>query len=193
MIDFLNEIDTQLFLFLNGIHSSFWDPIMWWISGRKEWIPFYALILGWMIYRFRWKTLYILPFVILLVVHSDQISVLIKDTVKRLRPSRTEELQELIYLVKNYRGSGYAFVSSHASNTFAFATFTHLLFRNKWFSVAIFIWASVISYSRIYLGLHYPGDILFGALLGVLVGYFTYYLLKTFFDKILKRPLYSEK
>lgn len=193
MIDFLNEIDTKFFLFLNGIHSSFWDPVMWWISGKKEWIPFYAVLLGWIIYRFRWRTLYILPFFILLIVLSDQISVLIKNAVQRLRPSRNEELQELIHLFKNYRGSGYSFVSSHASNTFALAAFTRCLLRNKWFGIAIFIWASVISYSRIYLGLHYPGDILFGALLGVLVGVFTYQILVLFFKKIVKKPLHHPK
>lgn len=189
MIDFLIELDTKLFLFLNGIRSEFWDPVMWWISGKKEWIPLYLAILGWTIYKFRWKSLYIVPFMMILIVFSDQGSVFIKNIFQRLRPSRTEELQDLINLVKNYRGSGYAFVSSHAANTFAFATFTHYLFKNRWFGLFIFFWAAIVSYSRIYLGLHYPGDIIFGAALGVLVGVFTYYLLHVFSCKVIKRPL----
>jgi undecaprenyl-diphosphatase len=189
MIDFLIETDTKLFLFLNGIRSEFWDPVMWWISGKKEWIPLYLAVLGWTIYKFRWKSLYIVPFMVLLVVFSDQGSVFIKNIFQRLRPSRTEELQDLIYLVNNYRGSGYAFVSSHAANTFAFATFTNYLFKNRWFGLFIFFWAAVVSYSRIYLGLHYPGDILFGASFGIVVGALTYYMMKIFSRKVLKQSL----
>lgn len=189
MIDFLIELDTKLFLFLNGIRSEFWDSLMWWISGKIEWIPLYLAVLGWTIYKFRWKSLYIVPFMVLLVVFSDQGSVFIKNIFQRLRPSRTEELQDLINLVDNYRGKGYAFVSSHAANTFAFATFTHYLFKNRWFSLCIFFWAAVVSYSRIYLGLHYPGDILFGAAFGVLVGIFTYCLLQIFSRKVHKKSL----
>lgn len=187
MIDFLNNLDTQLFLFLNGLHSSFWDPIMWWISGRKEWIPLYLIILGWLIYKVKWKIFYLIPFIALLIVFSDKGSVFIKDTVQRFRPSHNPELENLVHILKNYRGGKFGFVSSHAANSFALATFTALILKNKWFAVFVFFWAAVVSYSRIYLGVHYPGDIFFGALLGILAGMFTFWLWNLADDRIFNR------
>lgn len=176
MIDYLNNLDSQLFLFLNGLHSEFWDPIMWWVSGKEEWIPLYIFILGWLIYRYKWKVLYLIPFIILLIVLSDQISVLIKNTVQRFRPTHDPEIGSMVNILNNYRGGKYGFVSSHAANSFALAAFTALILKNRWYTIFIFFWAAVVSYSRIYLGVHYPGDILFGALLGIALGMFTFWL-----------------
>jgi undecaprenyl-diphosphatase len=187
MIDFLNNLDTQLFLFLNGLHSDFWDPIMWWISGKKEWIPLYLVILGWLVYRFKWKILYLVPFIVLLIVLSDQISVLIKNTVQRFRPTHDPEIGNLVNILNNYRGGKYGFVSSHAANSFALAIFTSLILKNRWFTVFIFFWAALVSYSRIYLGVHYPGDILFGALLGIALGMLTFWLWNMSNKKIFSR------
>jgi undecaprenyl-diphosphatase len=187
MIDFLNNLDTQLFLFLNGLHSEFWDPIMWWVSGKKEWIPLYLLILGWLVYRFKWRVLYLIPFIVLLIVLSDQISVLIKNTVQRFRPTHDSEIGNLVNILNNYRGGKYGFVSSHAANSFALATFTALILKNRWFTLFIFFWSAVVSYSRIYLGVHYPGDILFGAMLGIAIGMFTFWLWNLTNNRIFNR------
>lgn len=183
MIDYLNNLDTQLFFFLNGINSGFWDHIMWWVSGKEEWIPLYLIILGWIIYRFRWKTLFLLPFIILLVVLSDQISVFIKSGVQRYRPTHEPLIKDLVHIVNNYRGGLYGFVSSHAANSFALAAFTLMLFKNRWFTIFILFWASLVSYSRIYLGVHYPGDILFGGILGAGIGLGIYWLFNMARDK----------
>lgn len=187
MIDFLTNLDSQLFLFLNGLHSEFWDSIMWWVSGKEEWIPLYMVLLGWLIFRFKWRILYLIPFIVLLIVLSDQISVLIKNTVQRFRPTHDPEIGNLVNTLNNYRGGKYGFVSSHAANSFALAIFTSLILKNRWFTVFIFFWAALVSYSRIYLGVHYPGDILFGALLGIALGMVTFWLWNMSNEKIFSR------
>ncbi|MBN2349236.1 MAG: phosphatase PAP2 family protein [Bacteroidales bacterium] len=177
MLQFLNDIDTRLFLFLNGFHSPFWDTVMWWISGKIQWLPLYLVLIGWMIYRYKWKTLYILLFVIVLITLSDQGSVkLFKDVFQRLRPCHTPEIQQFVHIVNNKCGGSYGFISSHAANSFALAMFTTQLFKNKIYTYFIFSWALIVSYSRIYLGVHYPGDILGGAAWGICCGLVVFYL-----------------
>jgi len=177
MLDFLDHIDRALFLFLNGLHSPFWDQVMWWVSGRLSWLPLYLLITGYLIYRYKWKVIVILVLVTLLITMSDQGSVhLFKFLYKRLRPCHNPEISHLVHMVRNHCGGMYGFVSSHAANSFALASFTILIIRNKYYSVFIILWASLVSYSRIYLGVHYPGDIIGGAMLGIVLGYIVYRL-----------------
>jgi undecaprenyl-diphosphatase len=177
MLEFLDHIDRNLFLFLNGLNSPFWDQVMWWISDRLIWLPLYLLITGWLIYRFKWKVIIILVMVALLITLSDQGSVhLFKEVFKRLRPCHEPEISGLVRLVKGHCGGKYGFISSHAANTFAIATFTLLIIRSKYYSIFIIFWATLLSYSRIYLGIHYPGDVLVGALYGFLIGVLIYRL-----------------
>jgi undecaprenyl-diphosphatase len=166
MIEYLNRLDTDLFLSLNGMHSPFWDKVMLFVSGKAEWIPLYLVLAGWVIYKFRWKAVLVFAIAALLIIASDQVSNLFKDLFQRLRPCHNPKIQDLIHMVDDYCGKRYGFVSNHAANTFALAGFTSLLFRNKFYSIFIFFWAALVSYSRIYLGVHYPGDILGGMLLG---------------------------
>jgi len=171
MLEFLNTIDTTLFLFFNGIHNPFFDHVMAFITKKETWYPLYVILIGFIIYKYKKRSLVIIPAIILLIVLADQISVkLFKEVFHRLRPSRVENLKPFIHLVGR-KGGKYGFVSSHAANSFAAATFLAFLFRNKIFTWSILSWAAVVSYSRIYVGVHYPGDVFCGALLGISIGY----------------------
>ncbi|RLD63292.1 MAG: phosphatase PAP2 family protein [Bacteroidetes bacterium] len=186
MIDKLLQLDTDLFLFLNSLHSDFFDQIMWFISGKIQWLPLYALLIFFIIRKFKIKSIIILASLILAIVFSDQISVhLFKDVFQRLRPCHNPQIAYLVHIVNNHCGGQYGFVSSHAANTFALATFISYLFKNKYVSYSILIWATIVSYSRIYLGVHYPGDVICGALLGTILG-ISFYKHSLYVEKRLK-------
>ena len=175
MIETLIKWDTDLFLFLNGIHSPFWDQFMWLVTGKYIWVPLYLFILGWLIRDYRWKAAILLVFIVLLITMSDQSSVkLFKQVFMRLRPCHEPAIADLVHIVNGKCGGKYGFVSSHAANTFAMAIFSLLLIQNRYYTFSIIFWASLVSYSRVYLGVHYPGDILCGAILGMIIGFIVY-------------------
>ncbi len=175
MLETLNQWDTQLFLFLNGLHAPFMDRVMWLVSGKIQWLPLYLFILGLLIYRFRWRAGWILLGVAVLITMSDQASVhLFKETIQRLRPCHQADIAGLVHLVNDYCGGMYGFVSSHASNSFAIAVFTGLFISKRYYWTGIMVWATLVGYSRIYLGVHFPGDIIGGAILGSLLAYGLY-------------------
>jgi undecaprenyl-diphosphatase len=175
MLDYLIQLDTKWFLFLNGLHNPFWDTIMWYISATKTWIPLYAVILFFVFKKMKWEGFIALLFFALLIVFADQSSVkLFKNVFERLRPCHNLEIQHLVHTINNKCGGKFGFVSSHAANTFALAMFSSLFFRKRWVSISFFVWAAVVSYSRIYLGVHFPFDVIGGALLGAFIGVLTF-------------------
>jgi undecaprenyl-diphosphatase len=148
----------------------------------------YAIIVGYIIYKFRWKAILSLVFIALVVTLADQISVHgFKMVFQRLRPCHNLQLKNIVHLVNNKCGGQFGFVSSHAANTFGIAVFLARLLKNKQFIIFIFAWASVVSYSRIYLGVHYPFDILGGAILGSGIGYLSYFFYTVVLQKISKQ------
>ena len=184
------HLDQHLFLFLNSLNSPFFDKVMYTVSGRVIWIPLYLSILIFLGIRYKRKFLVILLFIILAATLSDQISVLIKNIVQRIRPCHEPALEGLIHIVKGDCGGLYSFVSSHATNSFDVALLSLLFIGKRWFTISIVLWASIISYSRIYLGVHYPGDVLCGAIVGAFIGWSAYKLYVMTDNKILKKSEY---
>ncbi|HEA31123.1 undecaprenyl-diphosphatase [Gillisia sp. Hel1_33_143] len=174
MIENLNSLDTKLFLYLNGKHNAFFDPIMYWASDKLFWIPFYTAIAALLIWHYKKRSIPIFLAIGILITLADQIaSHLIKHTVKRLRPSHNSALEGLIHLSKAGPGGQYGFVSSHAANAFALAAFLFFILPKKfnWLKWILGFWALLVSYSRIYNGVHYPGDVIIAALVGIGLGY----------------------
>jgi undecaprenyl-diphosphatase len=186
----IEHLDQQLFLFLNSLNSPFMDQVMHAISGRIIWVPLYLAILIYLGITYKRKFLIILIFIILAAALTDQISVLFKNAVQRLRPCHEPALQGLVHLFNGECGGLYSFVSSHAANSFDVAFLSLLFIRKRWYSVSIIAWAAVISYSRIYLGVHYPLDVISGAIQGALVGWGFYSLYILTDNRILKYKPY---
>lgn len=177
MIEILNNLDTSVFLAINGAHSPFFDSFMTMFTGRFIWIPMYAMVL-WILFRScrpQTATLYLLALVAAIFLTDQTCASLIRPAVERLRPSNPEnELSQLAYIVDNYRGGSYGFPSCHAANSFALAIFLALFVKRRGFTLFIVGWALLNSYSRLYLGVHYPGDLLVGAIIGTLFGALCY-------------------
>ena len=183
----IKQLDTNLFLWFNSKHNSFFDLIMYWASHDYFWIWLYVILLGLVFTSYKKKTLFILPIIALMILVSDQSANLTKNSTKRYRPSHNLVIQDQVHLnpyavleTGDGRGGQYGFFSSHASNTFALAFFLSMLLmkRFKYFPLLIFIWAGFVAYSRIYNGVHYPLDIIAGALVGILSGFLAYKLWK---------------
>ena len=171
--------DEQLFLYLNGYHQDWLDPIMDTLTGKLIWVPLYAFFVYLIIKHFKKGSVWILTGIGLAILMADQTaSGFMKPFFERLRPCHDPRLEGLMY---NYGGCGgmYGFVSSHAANTFALAIYLNLLFHRRlkgfWW---LYLWAGIISYTRIYLGVHYPLDIVVGALVGLLSGWAAWFLAK---------------
>lgn len=178
MLDFLIEIDTKLFLALNDLHVPFFDYFMKAFTGKIIWAPMYSVILFILYRRFGWKvaTTYVIG-IVLAIALADQICAsYIRPFVERLRPSNlANPIHPEVHIVDGYRGGKYGFPSCHAANSFALATFCSFLFASRRFTCFIFGWAILNSYSRLYLGVHYPGDLMIGALVGSSIATIVYY------------------
>ncbi len=180
MIGLIKSLDTQLFLLLNSWNCPAMDTFFYYATNRFVWIPLYVLLFVLVIKRCKSNSWKMMLMIIVLIVCSDQVSVLIKDNVKRYRPCHNIDIQEKVHKVNNKCGGKYGFVSSHATNTMALCVFLVLsVFRKERLIVGILtFYVLLVSYSRIYLGVHYPGDIIGGWILGLLIAVILFYILK---------------
>lgn len=198
MLEFITNIDTQLTLLLNGSDSVMLDTIAVTATKTGTWIPLGIVLLYVLMRMKNWKNalLVILCVAIAITLADQMASGIFKPLVARLRPSHTPELQGVIDLVGDYRGGRYGFFSSHAANTCAVAVFLSLLFRKRVFTIAICSWAMVNSWTRLYLGVHYVGDIMVGLIWGAFVGWMVFRLYRFLTLKVKLEGvelLYTEK
>ena len=179
MLDYLNDIDTDALLAINGLHDTFQDAL-WWMVSAKWASLLLVLALAWvLLHQNRRHALLVLVMLVLTIVLADQVSSgLIKHLVERLRPTHDPSLGDAVHIVNGYRGGMYGFVSSHAANAFAAATFISLVVRHRLVAFSLFTWALLQCYSRIYLGVHYPGDILGGTLVGIIAAWIVWLLMR---------------
>jgi undecaprenyl-diphosphatase len=179
-MEFIIELDKEALLFFNGWHSPFWDSIMYWVSHKLFWIPLYAFLLGWLIWKEKWNAVYTLIALGLTIAIADRFtSGFMKPFFARPRPCHDAEIGSLVHLVENHCGGKWGFASSHAANVFGIASFFWIQFGKHYRAFAwLFPWALLVAYSRVYLGVHYPADITVGALVGVLAAWLATIILR---------------
>jgi undecaprenyl-diphosphatase len=172
-VEMLEKFDRELFLTLNGFHTTFLDYTFWIGSLVLTWIPLYIFFFILALKKFKNKSWIPLLGAALLILATDKTSVLIKNSVKRVRPTHNIEIQEKVHVLFMDKGGQFGFVSSHAANMWGLATYMILLmnFRKRYFSFLLLFWAAFVSYGRIYAGVHYPADVAGGALLGILLAF----------------------
>jgi undecaprenyl-diphosphatase len=194
MLEQLLHIDTEILLAINGWHAPWADRVMWIISEKTTWFALYGLLIGLLIHKYRKpaanavKWLQKVPVCVVMIVMivlavglADFVaSGILKDLVARPRPSRVPELEGVLHLVNGYKSGQFGFVSSHAANTMACGMLFSLIWRKKIATLGLMLWVAMNCYSRMYLGVHYPLDIIGGLLVGALVAAVAYWCLRRF-------------
>ncbi|MGV8946012.1 MAG: phosphatase PAP2 family protein [Lutibacter sp.] len=188
MIDSLINKDIELLIYLNNLGTVQWDGLWLFLSNKYSAIPLYLILLYFTYKQYGLKkTAVVVLFVVLLITISDQTGNLFKYGFKRLRPCHNEDISHLIRLVSGRCGGLYGYFSAHAANTMAIATFFGLLLRRKmnYLFPILILWALLVSYSRIYLGVHYPLDVFTGMLIGLIYASLFYAIFKIFLKKFM--------
>ena len=176
MLEKIQELDVNLLVYLNGLGSETYDKLWLIITNQLYWTPLF-LLMFYLIYKKIGgkQTLYLLLFIAVLIAFTDQTTNLFKHTFQRLRPCNNPDINSIIRVVQVRKS--FSFFSGHAANTMAVATFLYLVLKRHFKYLGfLFLWPLVFAYSRIYLGLHYPGDILTGYLVGGIFGFGFYEL-----------------
>lgn len=179
--------DTDLFVYLNSNHVAWLDPIMITISSLPFWIVSFAVFFALMIYKNKRLGSFAALFSLFGVGGTSLINNIVKAIMMRPRPGSTESIKNFIYVLEDHAGT-YSFFSGHTCTSVFVATFVSLYFKNTYYTIGAFAWALLIMYSRIYVGMHFPLDLLVGFLFGLLTGCVTYYIYNYCLSKYLIKP-----
>lgn len=190
LVEKILPYERDLFLWLNDHHTAYWDTFMSLYSGKLVWLPLAIAGLIIYVYKIKWReALLVLLCAALVGLLCDYFSAqVIKPYFERLRPSHHPDFQDLVQLVNGRKGGRYGFISNHAANGFGVVVFASLLFRYKYFTWTMILWATITAYSRIYLGVHFISDVVGGAIWGALAGVLVYYIYLASRQYILKIP-----
>lgn len=179
MLDYLQDIDTEALLAVNGWHDIFQDALWWLVTAKWSSLLLVIALVWVLLHQNRRHAVLVLAMAMLAVFLADQVaSGIIKQLVERLRPTHDPALENMVHVVNGYRGGMYGFVSSHAANFFAFSTLISLVMRHRLVALALYGWSLLQCYSRMYLGVHYPGDILGGILVGMCAGWIAWMVMR---------------
>ncbi len=180
-VERLLPLERDLFFALNGSDSMFLDNVMWTLSGRLVWIPMFLVIIFLFFYKTsRKEAILVTVFFILVFVLSDQVSSSIfKPLFERFRPTHHPDFMDTVDIMKGYRGGKYGFISGHATNSLGLSVFISLVFKYRWVTISSLLWATLNSYTRIYLGVHFIADIIAGMIVGAVLAFILYYIYKT--------------
>lgn len=170
LLSMLKAMDTMVFLTVNSHHNAYFDSVMWLVSGKLIWVPMYVSLFFVLLKNYSYKVVFAILLAIgVVILFTDSFTAqVIRPWVCRLRPSNLDNpMSTMVHIVDGYRGGAYGFPSNHASNTWGLAFFITFLFRRYKLTFFFFLWALLVCYSRMYLGVHYFGDLLIGGLLAL--------------------------
>ena len=177
MLEQLIEWDKELMLSINHAHTPFLDLIMQIASYKYSIVPVCAIILFFLFYKSSVKrgVLFVLAIVFTFAICDSGSTSLFKHTVCRLRPCHDPSIMDMVRMLE-YKGGQFGFISSHAANLFGLAVVSSFAIKRRWYTIFIFCWAALVAYSRIYVGKHFPGDVICGALFGTAAGLLIVYI-----------------
>ena len=170
LLSMLKAMDTMVFLTVTSHHNAYFDSVMWLVSGKLIWVPLYVSLFFVLLKNYSYKVVFAILLAIgVVILFTDSFTAqVIRPWVCRLRPSNLDNpMSSMVHVVDGYRGGAYGFPSNHASNTWGLAFFITFLFRRYKLTFFFFLWALLVCYSRMYLGVHYFGDLLIGGLLAL--------------------------
>jgi membrane protein len=181
LLSMLKAMDTMVFLTVNSHHNAYFDSVMWLVSGKLIWVPMYVSLFFVLLKNYSYKVVFAILLAIgVVILFTDSFTAqVIRPWVCRLRPSNLDNpMSSMVHIVDGYRGGAYGFPSNHASNTWGLAFFITFLFRRYKLTFFFFLWALLVCYSRMYLGVHYFGDLLIGGLLALAGASIVFYVFR---------------
>lgn len=189
ILHLVNDWDSSMFLWINGWHTDYMDNFIEFYTHKFIWLPLYLSLVYVVFRNFQWKAtlVWLLVAILLLVINDQLCASVLRHEVARMRPSNLDNpISSFVHVVDGYRGGRYGFPSAHAANSFGLAFYVMYVFRRILLSITMLLWAMMMCYTRIYLGVHYVGDLVAGMMLGLINATIIYYLFKQFMPHIVE-------